>query len=144
MKNRTTFIYSPLFCSYSLTDKKQRPPKCVWWTPAMREVFGGWVGGTTLLPSSMKSPGLQVFSRAADGVKTLSEQSRNVRLGLRPSAAPLVVALEVPVPPGASCCQPGGTSTTSPATAAAAAAAPAAWLSPRPKHCHSKQSLLPA
>lgn len=47
-------------------------------------------GGTTLLPSSMKSLGLRVcfFSRAADGVKTLVEKRRNVRLGLRPSAAP--------------------------------------------------------
>lgn len=81
------------------------------------------------------------FLRAADGVKTLVEKRRNVRLGLRPFAAPLLVELEVLTPPGAPCCQPGGTSQSSPA---ATAAAPAAWLLPRPEHCHSKQSSPPA
>lgn len=141
-KDRATFIYNPLCCCYSLPDEKQRTLKCVWWTQAMREVVVGWVGWTNLLPSSMKSLRLRVFLRAADGVKPLGEKSRNVRLGFRPSAAPLLVAVEVPVPPGASCCQPGGTSETSPS--AAAAAAPAAWLSPAVGRALPQQTKLAA
>lgn len=86
----------------------------------MREVVGGKVGGRDDFAAQFHEvTGAASFLHAADGVKTHGEKSRNVRLGLRPSAAPLLVVLEVPVPPGASCCQPGGTSETSLAAAAA-------------------------
>lgn len=101
----------------------------------------------TLLPSSIKSLGLWVYMLQTASTHSVKRSREGESLsGLRSSAAPLLVALEVPAAPGVSV--PVWREIRKQAAAAAAVAAPAApaapaaWLSTRPEHCHSKQSLL--